>query len=45
MSQNKEMIDDVIEYLETSIQEGLEDAKFIKNFRERIEKYIEVRLS
>ena len=45
MSQNKKIIDDKIEYIETSIHKGLEDVNFIKNFRDKIEKYIEERLS
>jgi hypothetical protein len=45
MSENKKIIDDIIEYIEISIQDGLEEANFIKNLREKIENYIEERLS
>jgi len=41
MSQNKRIIEEIIEYIETSIHKGLDEADFIKNFRNKIENYIE----
>ncbi len=45
MSQNKKMIEDIIEYIETIVHQGFKEADFIKNFRDKIEKYIKERLS
>ena len=44
MSQNKNNIKEIIEYIETSIHEGLEETEFIKNFKKRIEKILEEKL-
>lgn len=40
MSQNKKIIDEIIENIESSIREGLKEADFIKNLRKKIEDYI-----
>ena len=44
MSQNEKLINEIIEYIESSIHENLVEADFIKNFRKRIESYLEERL-
>jgi len=41
MSQNKDIVNEIIEYIETSIQDGFDEVSFIKNFREKIENYLE----
>jgi len=40
MSQNKKLIDEIIEYIESSIREGLDNVEFIKEFRDKIEIYL-----
>jgi len=44
MSQNKKIIEEIVEYIESSIQEGLDEAIFIKEFRNKIEKYMSEKL-
>lgn len=44
MSQNKNIIKEIIEYIETSVHEGLDESEFIKNFRKKIEKILEEKL-
>ncbi len=44
MSQNKNVINEIIEYIENSIQDGFDKEEFIKNFRKKIENYIEENL-
>lgn len=41
MSQNKKLIEDIIEYIEEIVHEGFNESDFIKNFRNKIENYIE----
>ena len=45
MSQNKKLIDEIVEYIETSIREGLDIADFIKEFRDKIETYLKERIA
>lgn len=45
MSQSKKIIDEIIEFIESSIQDGLEEADFIKNFRNKIENYLKEKLA
>jgi len=45
MSQNKKIIDDIINYIESSIHDGLKEADFIKNFRKKIEEYLQENLT
>lgn len=45
MSQNKKVIDEIIEFIESSIREGLEEAEFIKSFRNKIENYLKEKLA
>ncbi len=45
MSQNKEIINEIIEYIESSIREGLDKAEFIKEFREKIVIYLKEKIS
>ena len=45
MSQNKKFIEDVIEFIEASIREGLEETDFIKSFRNKIENYLKEKLT
>lgn len=40
MSQNKKIINEIIEYIESSIREGLDKVEFIKEFRDKIEIYL-----
>lgn len=40
MSKNTRIVDEIIEYIETSVSEGLDKAKVIKDFRNRIETYL-----
>lgn len=40
MSKDTSIMDEIIEYIETSVREGLDKAKFIKDFRNRIETYL-----
>ena len=40
MSQNKKIIDEFIEYIDSSIHAGLDQADFIKNFRSMVEEYL-----
>ena len=44
MPQNKKLIDDMIEYIESSIHEGLVERDFIKQFRDKIENYVKERI-
>jgi len=44
MSQNENIINEIIEYIETSIQDGFDEVDFIKNFRKKIENYLEENL-
>ena len=44
MTQNKKLIDEMIEYIESSIHEGLAEGDFIKDFRDKIENYIKERV-
>lgn len=45
MSQNKKIIDEIIDYIESSIHAGLDQADFIKNFRNKVEEYLKESLS
>ena len=45
MSQNKKIINEIIEYIESSIREGLDKADFIKEFRDKIEIYLKEKIS
>lgn len=40
MSQNKKIIEEIVDYIESSIREGFDEAIFIKEFRNKIEKYL-----
>lgn len=44
MSQNKKFTDEIIEFIESSIYDGLEEADFIKKFRNKIENYLKEKL-
>jgi len=44
MSQIENIINEIIEYIETSIQDGFDEVDFIKNFRKKIENYLEENL-
>ena len=44
MSQNDNITKEIIEYIESSINEGLEEADFIKNFRNKIDNYLKERI-
>jgi len=41
MSQNKNIVNEIIEYIETAIQKGFDEVSFIKKFREKIENFLE----
>lgn len=45
MSQNKKFVEEIIEYIDSSIHKGLEEVDFIKNFRNKVEGYLKERLS
>lgn len=45
MSQNKKIIDEFIEFIESSINDNLDETDFIKKFRQRIENYLKEKLS
>ena len=44
MTQNKKFIDELVDYIESSIHKGLVEGDFIKQFREKIENYVEERV-
>ena len=45
MSKNKEIIDEIIDYIDTSIHKGLDESDFIKEFRNKIDNYLKEKLS
>jgi len=45
MSQNKKLTDDIIEYVESSINEGLDKTEFIKELRDKIEMYLKEKIT
>ena len=45
MSENKKTINEIIEYIESSIREGFEKEDFIREFREKIEIYVKEKIS
>ena len=44
MTQNKKFIDEMIDYIESSVHEDLAEGDFIKQFRDKIENYIKERV-
>jgi hypothetical protein len=40
MSENKKILNEIIDYIESSINEGLDKVEFIKEFRDTIENYL-----
>lgn len=44
MTQDKKFIDDMIDDIESSVHEDLNEGDFIKQFRDKIENYIKERL-
>ena len=40
MSENKKILNEIIDYIESSINEGLDTVEFIKEFRDTIENYL-----
>ena len=45
MSQNKKIIDEIIQFIETSIKKGLDEDDFTEDFREKIDNFLIRRLS
>jgi hypothetical protein len=44
MTQNKKLIDEMIDYIESSVHEDFTEGDFIKQFRDKIENYIKERV-
>ena len=44
MSHDEKFIDDIIEFIESTISENLEEKKFINSFREKIKNYVKKKL-
>lgn len=45
MSENNKMLNEILDYIESSINEGLDKVEFIKEFRDTIENYIKEKIT
>lgn len=44
MTENKKFIDEIIDYIDSTVHEGINERDFIKQFRDKIENYLKERL-